>query len=92
MAQLVSNFQAKLVAEDLSRHLERDNNLFGGCVAQVGALKELGPDYQSTFMATESDPAFEQAGSAANLLIHGKEAVSSMLAMSYNAQVRVWHG
>ena len=59
------------------------------CVAQVEALEELGPDYQSTFLATESDPAFEQAESAASLLIHGKEAVGSMLVLSYNAQVRL---
>lgn len=63
--------------------------LVNGFAAQVGALKELGPDYQSTFMATESDPAFEQAESAANLLIHGKEAIGSMLALSYNAQVSI---
>ena len=57
--------------------------------AQVEALYRLGPDYQSTFMSTESDPAFEQAESAAALLIEGREALGPRLLMSFNAQAHL---
>lgn len=56
-------------------------------VGRAKALYELGPDYQSTFLATESDPAFEQSAEAAQTLIEGKQAVSPLLILSYNAQV-----
>lgn len=48
---------------------------------------QLGPDYQSTFQAIESDPAFEQASDAAALVLQGKDALAPLLLMSYNAQV-----
>lgn len=58
-----------------------------GCDAvQIAALCELGPDYQSTFMRTESDPAFDQAAAAAGVVVEGKEALGPLLLMSYNAQ------
>ena len=51
------------------------------------ALCDLGPDYQSVFLATETDPALEQAAAAASLVVDGKEALAPVLLMSYNAQV-----
>jgi hypothetical protein len=59
-------------------------------VGQVKAMWQLGPDYQSTFQATESDPAFEQASDAAALVLQGKDALAPLLFMSYNAQVILW--
>lgn len=54
---------------------------------QVQALWQLGPDYQSTFQGTESDPAFEQAAEATTLVLQGRDALGPLLLMSYNAQV-----
>ena len=53
---------------------------------QVAALHALGPNYQSIFAPTESNPLLEQAPAAATLLIHSKEALGSRLVLSYNAQ------
>ena len=56
---------------------------------QIAALCQLGPDYQSTFLPTESDPALDQAASAALLVVEGREALAPVLLMSYNAQVHI---
>lgn len=53
---------------------------------QVGALHALGPDYQSIFAPTDSNPLLEQTPAAAALLIHSKEALGPRLMLSYNAQ------
>lgn len=54
--------------------------------AQITAICQLGPDYQSTFLPSESDPAFDQAAAAASVVVEGKEALAPVLLMSYNAQ------
>ena len=53
---------------------------------QVAALHALGPDYQSIFAPTDSNPLLDQTPGAASLLIHGKEALGPRLMLSYNAQ------
>ena len=53
---------------------------------QVAALHALGPNYQSIFAPTDSNPLLDQAPAAAALLIHSKEALGSRLVLSYNAQ------
>jgi len=53
---------------------------------QVAALHALGPNYQSVFAPTDSNPLLDQAPAAATLLIHSKEALGSRLVLSYNAQ------
>ncbi|DBA78126.1 TPA: hypothetical protein ACH3X2_008097 [Trebouxia sp. C0005] len=53
---------------------------------QVAALHALGPNYQSIFAPTDSNPLLDQAPAAATLLIHSKEALGSRLVLSYNAQ------
>ena len=53
---------------------------------QVAALHALGPDYQSIFAPTDSNPLLDQTPGAASLLIHGKEALRPRLMLSYNAQ------
>ena len=53
---------------------------------QVAALHALGPDYQSIFAPTDSNPLLEQTPAAAALLIHSKEALGPRLLLSYNAQ------
>ena len=53
---------------------------------QVAALHALGPDYQSIFAPTDSNPLLDQTPGAAALLIHGKEALGPRLLLSYNAQ------
>ncbi|KAK9824084.1 hypothetical protein WJX72_007613 [[Myrmecia] bisecta] len=52
----------------------------------VAALHALGPHYQATFSPSESNPVLEQAPAAAELVIHGKEALGPRLMLSYNAQ------
>lgn len=52
----------------------------------MAALHALGPDYQSIFAPTDSNPLLEQTPAAAALLIHSKEALGSRLLLSYNAQ------
>ncbi|KAL3142038.1 hypothetical protein ABBQ32_004670 [Trebouxia sp. C0010 RCD-2024] len=54
--------------------------------SQVAALHALGPDYQSIFAPTDSNPLLEQTPAAAALLIHSKEALGPRLLLSYNAQ------
>lgn len=61
---------------------------FWACAGQVDALHELGPDYQSTFRASESDPVLEQAPLAAAVLLDPKDGLAARLLLSYNAQVR----
>ena len=56
------------------------------CTGQVAALHALGPDYQSIFAPTDSNPLLEQTPAAAALLIHSKEALGPRLLLSYNAQ------
>ena len=56
---------------------------------QVEAMYLLGPDYQSTFAATESNTLLQQTPKAAALIIEGKEALGPKLLISYNAQVSV---
>lgn len=56
------------------------------CTGQVAALHSLGPDYQSIFAPTDSNPLLEQTPAAAALLIHSKEALGPRLLLSYNAQ------
>ena len=55
--------------------------------AQVSALYELGPNYQSTFLPMEFDAGLEQAPAAHALLIDSRDGLGPKLAMSYNAQV-----
>lgn len=59
---------------------------FLSCTGQVAALHALGPEYQSTFAPTDSNPLLEQNPAAAALLIHSKEALGPRLLLSYNAQ------
>lgn len=53
---------------------------------QIAALHALGPNYQSTFAPTDSNPLLDRDPGAASLLIHGKEALGPRLLLSYNAQ------
>lgn len=54
----------------------------------IVALYVLGPDYQSTFSATEWSAVLAQAPGAAAALTRGKDALAPRLLLAYNAQVR----
>lgn len=62
------------------------SKLLDRAAGQVAALHALGPDYQSIFAPTDSNPLLEQTPAAAALLIHSKEALGPRLLLSYNAQ------